>query len=197
MTIAKLANEPTATATAENIVSGNLSALEATEAAIARIEALNDPLNAVVVRDFDNAQTTAKRLDETGPGNNQPLFGVPMTVKESFDVAGLPSTWGLEHARNNIAESDSVVVQRLKKAGAVILGKTNVPPELADWQSNNPVYGRTSNPHDLDRTPGGSSGGERSGGGERDGAVRVWQRHWRVNPGAGALLRDLGAQTDF
>ncbi len=159
MTIATLTNEPTATAIAAAIASGKLSSLEATEAAIAQIEALNDPINAVVVRDFDKARAAAKRLDETGPSDSQSLFGVPMTVKESFDLAGQPSTWGLEHARNNVAQLDSIVVQRLRKAGAIIVGKTNVPPELADWQSNNPVYGRTNNPHDLGRTPGGSSGG--------------------------------------
>ncbi|NRD89600.1 amidase [Sphingopyxis sp. BSNA05] len=158
MAIATLTTEATATGIASDIVAGKLSARDATEAAIARIEALDGPINAVVVRDFDAARAAANRLDDEGPQAGQPLFGVPMTVKESFNLAGHPSTWGLEHARNNIAQSDAVVVQRLKRAGAVIVGKTNVPPDLADWQSNNPVYGRTNNPHDLDRTPGGSSG---------------------------------------
>lgn len=159
MTFPSLTTEPTATDVAAEIASGQLTAMDATKAAIARIEALNEPLNAVVVRDFDNALAAAKHLDETGPQEGQPLFGVPMTIKESFDVTGLPSTWGLEHARSNMAQSNSIVVQRLKRAGVVILGKTNVPPDLADWQSNNPVYGRTNNPHDHGRTPGGSSGG--------------------------------------
>ncbi len=159
MSILSLTTEPTATEIAADIAAGKLSALAATEAAIARIEALDGPINAVVVRDFDGACVAAKRLDEIGPQGVQPLFGVPMTVKESFNLTGHPSTWGLEHARNNIAPSDAAVVQRLKRAGAVIVGKTNVPPDLADWQSNNPVYGRTNNPHDLDRSPGGSSGG--------------------------------------
>jgi len=159
MPFPSLTNEPTATEIAVDITSGEISSLEATEAAIARIEALNGPINAVVVSDFENALATAKRLDETGSAKSQPLFGVPMTVKESFDLTGQPTTWGLGHARSNIAQSDSIVVQRLKKAGAVILGKTNIPPDLADWQSNNPVYGRTNNPHNLGRTPGGSSGG--------------------------------------
>lgn len=159
MSIPSLTNEPTATETAAEIQAGKVTAFEATDAAISRIEALNDPINAVVVRDFDVARAAAKRLDEIGSDQNQPLFGVPMTVKESFDLTGQPSTWGLEHARSNIAQSDAVVVQRLKRAGAVIIGKTNVPPDLADWQSNNPVYGRANNPHDLGRTPGGSSGG--------------------------------------
>lgn len=159
MSIPSLTTEQTATEIAAEIAAGSLSAVETTEAAITRIEELNDPINAIVVRDFDAARAAAKRLDESGPSENQSLFGVPMTVKESFDLTGQLTTWGLEHARNNVAQSDSVVVQRLKRAGAVIVGKTNVPPDLADWQSNNPVYGRTNNPHDLQRSPGGSSGG--------------------------------------
>ncbi|MEO9468114.1 amidase family protein [Parasphingorhabdus sp.] len=151
--------EATATGIAAQIRAGQMTVRDATEAAIARIEALNAPINAVVVRDFENARARASQLDDAGPGADQPLFGVPMTVKESFNLAGTASTWGLEHARNNIAQSDAVVVQRLKRAGAVIIGKTNVPPDLADWQSNNPVYGRTNNPHDLACSPGGSSGG--------------------------------------
>jgi amidase len=82
-----------------------------------------------------------------------------MTVKEAFNVAGLPTTWGQVSAKDWIAPTDATVVTRLKGAGAVILGKTNVPPFLSDWQSANPVYGRTVNPHDHSRSPGGSSGG--------------------------------------
>lgn len=159
MTISSLTAEPTATELAAEMAAGKRTALETTEAAIARIEALDGPINAVVVRDFDRARTQAQMLDAAGPGRDQPLFGVPMTVKESFDLAGLPATWGLAEARNNIASDDAIVVKRLKAAGAVILGKTNVPPQLADWQANNPVYGRTNNPHNLERSPGGSSGG--------------------------------------
>ena len=82
-----------------------------------------------------------------------------MTVKESLDVAGLPTTWGVPAFRDFRPKADAVVVARLKAAGAVILGKTNVPPMLADWQSTNPIHGRTVNPHDASRSPGGSSGG--------------------------------------
>src|SRR5579875_1962937 len=82
-----------------------------------------------------------------------------MTIKESFWLAGTPTTFGFPEFRHNIATSDAVVVQRLLKAGAVIFGKTNVPPALMDGQSWNEVYGRTNNPWDLERTPGGSSGG--------------------------------------
>ena len=82
-----------------------------------------------------------------------------MTVKECFNIAGLPTTFGLEFARNYRPTEDAAAVRRLKDAGAIILGKTNVAPGLADYQSDNPVYGRTNNPHDLTRSPGGSSGG--------------------------------------
>ena len=155
----KLTNEPGAIEVAAQIRSGALTPIEATDAAIARIEALDGPINAVVVRDFERARGAARALGDIGPQTDQPLFGVPMTVKESFDVAGLPTCWGLSDHSGTIAKVDSVVVQRLKRAGAVILGKTNVPPSLGDWQATNPVYGRTVNPHDPARTPGGSSGG--------------------------------------
>ncbi|MGN3974027.1 amidase family protein [Tsuneonella sp. SYSU-LHT278] len=156
--IPKLTDEPTATTLAAQIRGGELSPIEAVESCIARIEALDGPLNAVVVRDFDRARNAARALcDEQADG--RPLFGVPMTVKESFNVAGLPTTFGhLEH-KDFIARRDARVVERLKAAGAVIVGKTNVPPDLADLQSDNPVYGRTNNPFDHSRVSGGSSGG--------------------------------------
>ncbi len=137
-----------------------VSALELTDAAIARIEALDGPINAVVVRDFDRARAQARQVDQAvARGADLPLAGVPMTVKESFNVAGLPTTFGLEFARDYRPDEDAVAVRRLKDAGAVILGKSNVPAGLADYQSDNPIYGRTNNPHDLSRSPGGSSGG--------------------------------------
>lgn len=148
----------TALATAAAIRAGETSALAETEAAIARIEAGDGEINAVVVRDFDRARDAARALDEAGP-DGRPFFGVPMTVKESFDVADLPTSWGFEEHADHIAAADALAVQRMKAAGAVILGKTNVPVGLADLQSNNPNYGRTRNPHNPDRVSGGSSGG--------------------------------------
>src|SRR5689334_5110646 len=91
-------------------------------------------------------------------GERRTLLGVPMTV-EHYAVAGLPTTRGDPRYKDWNADDDALVVQRLKAAGAVILGKTNVPLNLADWQSFNEVYGTTNNPWDLSRTPGGSSGG--------------------------------------
>ena len=148
----------TALQTAAAIRSGETSALAECQAAIARIEARDGAINAVVVRDFDRARTVAAALDAAGP-DERALFGVPMTVKESFDVAGLPTTWGFEQHRDNVATCDAIAVQRLKAAGAVIVGKTNVPVSLADLQSINPIYGRTKHPLDSARTCGGSSGG--------------------------------------
>ena len=91
-----------------------------------------------------------------------PLHGVPMTLKESYDIEGLPTTWGIPEFRGNVATSDSEVARRYRNAGAVLLGKTNVPRELADFQSYNEIYGTTNNPWDLTRTAGGSSGGSLS-----------------------------------
>lgn len=159
MAYPKLTDEPGALELAAQLREGTLSPLEAVDAAIARIEALDGPLNAVVVRDFDRARDIAKAMDGLDIRADQPLFGVPMTVKESFNVAGLPTTFGHLEFKENIAATDSAVVTRLKRAGAIIVGKTNVPPDLADLQSNNPVYGRTNNPHDPTRVAGGSSGG--------------------------------------
>ena len=155
----KLTDQPDAVAIIAAIAGGAMTPSDACEAAIARIEALDGAINAVVIRDFERARAAAAALTKAGPQPGQRLFGLPMTVKESFDVAGLPTTWGIADHAGNVATRDAVVVQRLKAAGAVILGKTNVPPLLADWQADNPIHGRTVNPHDATRSPGGSSGG--------------------------------------
>ena len=158
--IRKLTTELTGKQLAAEIAAGKLSSVDATEAAIKRIEDQDEAINAVVVRDFDSARQQARDADaRLARGDNAPLLGVPMTVKESFNIAGLPTTWGIKGTSGNIAEEDSAVVKRLKAAGAVILGKTNVPTLLTDWFADNPVYGRTNNPHDLGRSSGGSSGG--------------------------------------
>jgi amidase len=159
MAYPQLSREPGALATAAAIRAGKLSAVAAIEAAISRVAESDAGIDAVVVPDFERAVAAAKALDAAGPGDDQPLFGVPMTIKESFDIAGLPTTWGHARFKDTAAPTDALLVRRLKAAGAVIIGKTNVPVDLTDWQSFNPVYGRTSNPHDPARSPGGSSGG--------------------------------------
>jgi amidase len=141
--------------------SKQISSLELTDLYINRIEKFDGDINAVVVRDFEKARDAAKVADEATANNSDlgPLHGLPMTIKEAYDIEGLPTTWGIAELRNNIAQSDAATVQHLKKAGAHFMGKTNVPLNLADFQSFNDIYGTTNNPWDLTRTPGGSSGG--------------------------------------
>jgi amidase len=137
-----------------------ISAAELLEQTITRIETFDGKVNAVVVHDFERARTAAKEADAAlARGDHGPLLGVPVVVKESFNVAGLPTTWGLPDARDWRPPEDAVLVTRLKAAGAIVVGKTNVPRTLGDWQSYNDIYGTTNNPWDLQRTPGGSSGG--------------------------------------
>ncbi len=139
---------------------GEVSAVELVDYAIARIEKLDGSVNAVIVRDFDRARDTATEADRRrAKGARLPLLGVPMTVKESYNVTGLPTTWGFPEFKDNRAQEDATTVARLKEAGAIIIGKTNVPVALADWQSFNGIYGVTGNPWNLNYSPGGSSGG--------------------------------------
>ena len=137
-----------------------ISAVDVMEHTLSRIEALDEGLNAVVVRDFERARAAARAADTAlAAGAGGVLTGVPMTVKEAINVAGLPTTWGMPDGRDGAVARDAVVVQRLRQAGAIIVGKTNVPTGLADWQTFNPVYGVTRNPWNPKRSPGGSSGG--------------------------------------
>jgi amidase len=143
-----------------DLAARRVSAVELFDQAIARIERLDKSINAVVVRDVDRARQAAIAADQAlARGERRPLLGLPMTVKEAYDVAGLPTTWGIPAFKDWRPSGDAVVVERLKAAGAVIIGKTNVPVALNDWQSTNPIYGTTNNPYDIERTPGGSSGG--------------------------------------
>lgn len=135
-----------------------VGALELFDLYAARIERHNAALNAICVMDLDAGRRQARAADRAR-GRPGPLHGLPMTVKESFDLAGFPTTHGITDFRDNVARSDALAVARLKAAGAIVFGKTNVPVQLADWQTFNPIYGTTNNPWDLSRTPGGSSGG--------------------------------------
>jgi amidase len=147
-----------ATQLAALVRSRQIGALELLDHYIGRAETLDPRINAVVVRDFDRARARARLLDSQAD-KSAPLFGVPMTTKESFDIEGLASTRGHVEAKDKPARKSSIAVRRLEAAGAVVFGKTNVPVDLSDWQSYNPVYGTTSNPWNTDHTPGGSSGG--------------------------------------
>jgi amidase len=135
-----------------------IGCLELLDLTLDRVQRLNPRLNAVILQDADRARSRARALDSQAD-RSAPLFGVPMTVKESFDYAGHPTTWGFSHLRGHRAARDAVALRRLEAGGAVIFGKTNVPVALADWQSHNPIYGVTRNPWNLAYTPGGSSGG--------------------------------------
>jgi amidase len=140
--------------------SRQVSAVELADRAIARIEAHDDKLNAVVVHDFLRARAAAIEADKAlARGERAPLLGLPITIKECANVAGLPTTWGIPGTEQIPVREDAVAVARLKAAGAVVLGKTNLPLMLADMQSYNAIYGTTNNPWDVSRTPGGSSGG--------------------------------------
>lgn len=150
-----------ATELARLLRAGKLTASALLEDCLGQYEAHNEALNAVVVTDIPRAKKAAAAADRrqrTGKPRG-PFDGVPMTAKESFDMAGLPSTWGDPRFKDNIASADAVAMQRLEDAGAVVYGKTNVPLMLADWQSYNAIYGTTNNPWDVTRAPGGSSGG--------------------------------------
>ncbi|MGV9611648.1 amidase [Nocardia xishanensis] len=139
---------------------GEVTSVELTDEAIARIERDDEVINAICVPDFDRARAAARRADQArASGEDRPLLGIPVTVKESYNMAGLPTTWGMPLQRNYVPSEDAVQVSRLEAAGAVVLGKTNVPLGLQDIQSFNEIYGTTNNPWDHARTSGGSSGG--------------------------------------
>jgi amidase len=195
---------------------GDVGCLEMLDHFIERVERLNPQLNAVVVKDYERARKRARVLDRTRGDNRGTLLGVPMTVKESFDLAGTPTTWGYSDRANHKAEEDALAVRRLEAAGAVVFGKTNVPDSLGDWQSYNPVYGTTVNPWDISRTPGGSSGGSAAAtaagltglelGSDIGGSIRVPAHYcgifghkptWGLLPPRGHSLSGAAAMTDI
>jgi amidase len=150
-----------ATAIARAIRDGELSARGALEHFLDRVDRLNAPLNAIIHQVRDQARARADAADRARASGAPlgPLHGVPMTIKESYQLAGAPTTFGVPEMRDNVTGSDALAVQRLTAAGANVFGKTNVPLRLADFQSYNAIYGTTNNPWNLERTPGGSSGG--------------------------------------
>lgn len=138
-----------------------ISAVELTQHTLRRIDAFQPKLNSYVYKMREQALDAAKQADAVIARNGEtgPFHGVPINVKESFGVRGQPCTWGVAEFKNAIAPADSVAVRRLRDAGAILLGATNVPKFLMDGQSFNEIYGVSNNPWDLTRTPGGSSGG--------------------------------------
>jgi amidase len=150
----------TATAMLDALRGRNISAVELLEMHLAQIARRNPGLNAIITPDYENARRTAERADATrARGDDSALLGLPMTIKDCIDVAGLPGTAGVPEFAERRPTNDAPVVARVRAAGAAIIGKTNVPPWAGDWQADNPIFGRTNNPWDLERTPGGSTGG--------------------------------------
>jgi amidase len=150
-----------ATRLAALIRSRKIGCLELLDHYLKRVERYNGTINAIVWMDKKAARKRARLADAALARGESwgPLHGLPMTVKEAYDLAGSPSTHGVPAWRDNIASNDSVVVARLRSAGAVIFGKTNVPFAMADWQTFNAIHGTTNNPWNTALVPGGSSGG--------------------------------------
>ena len=139
---------------------GEISSLELLDLHLRRIERYDRQLNAIVIRCFEGARQAAQAADTArAQGGREPLLGLPITLKESINVRGLQTTCGMPMWGEYRSEYNAAAAQRMQGAGAVLMGKTNVPPMLADWQSDNANFGRTHNPWDLSRTPGGSTGG--------------------------------------
>ncbi len=149
-----------ATGLRETLLRRELSCAELLSVTLERIDRINPSLNAVVALDPDGAVRAAAESDRRiAAGEARALEGLPITIKDAFDVAGIVSTAGAPAFRDRVPEADAVVVARLRAAGAVIVGKTNVPPFSGDFQATNPIHGATNNPWDIARSPGGSSGG--------------------------------------
>jgi len=142
-----------------------VSSTEVVDAHVRRIEAVNGALNAVAVERFDHARAEARAADAVLATTDDlatlgALHGVPCTIKDFIAVSGMPQTGGLVSRAAHLATEDATVVRRLREAGAIVMGITNVPEGGMWMETHNHVYGRTNNPWDLSRTPGGSSGGE-------------------------------------
>jgi amidase len=143
------------------IRAGHVSATEVLEAHLAQIDKHNPALNAIITMDAEQAHERARAADEALAHGEVwgPLHGVPFTLKDAHSTAGMRTTVGFPPLADHVPPEDSTVTARLKEAGGVLMGKTNVPVLLGDFQTNNPIFGRTNNPWNVERTPGGSSGG--------------------------------------
>ena len=146
-----------ATDLAQMVANKEISARELLEHYLDRVDRYNDDLNAIIVDIRDEARSAADTMDADPKGAT--FHGVPMTVKESYNIPGTPTTFGNPEWKDNVTDEDAECVKKLRAEGVNVFGKTNVPLALADFQSYNDVYGTTNNPYDHSRIPGGSSGG--------------------------------------
>jgi amidase len=151
----------TAAETADAIRTKKISATELMDLTFRRIDRHNPKINAIVWQFREQAMERARQADETLAKGKiwGPLHGVPVTIKEALAYQGSPNTWGLPQLQDVKSPRTAVAAERLESAGAIVIGKTNAPVMLGDWQSDNPIYGTTNNPWDVTRTPGGSTGG--------------------------------------
>jgi len=151
----------TAKELAADIRRKKVGCLELLDLYLERVAKHNPSLNAIIAMEIEGARKRARAADRALSRKQPwgPLHGVPMTIKESYDVVGMPTTWGIPALKDNLPPRNALAVDRLLGAGVVLFGKTNVPIYLADYQSYNAIYGVTNNPWDLSRSPGGSSGG--------------------------------------
>lgn len=160
MTITQLTPFSSATAMLRALQSGQISAVELLDLHLRQIAQHNPTLNAIVTPDFEQARHTAEEADiARGRGEDRLLLGLPVTIKDCLDVEGLYTTAGDPKRARAVAAKDALVVARVRAAGAVIMGKTNVSLYAGDWHADNRLFGRTNNPWDTTRTPGGSTGG--------------------------------------
>jgi len=152
--------QPSAVTWLARLDAGEVSSRELVERTLARIEAANAELNAVTAIHPERSLAAADEADREERSGSRPLLGLPVTIKDTVDVEGWTTTAGVVSAKDRIVDSDSSVVRRLREAGAIVVAKTNVPECSSDAETDNALFGRTDNPHDKARTPGGSSGGE-------------------------------------
>ncbi|MCT2544038.1 amidase [Streptomyces atratus] len=167
------------------VAAKEVSSVELLDHYLARVEQLDPKVNAIVARDEEGARAAALEADRT-VSRGEPLgrlHGVPVTIKDSLEVAGMRTTGGSARWGEHVSTSDAESVARLKNEGAIVFGKSNMPPDARDWQTYNEVYGTTNNPWDPTRGPGGSSGGSAAAlaagltglelGGDSAGSIRV------------------------
>ncbi len=160
MSTTQLTTFASARAMLEALRAKEISSVELLELHLSQIERENPAINAIVTPDYERARRTAQEADAARKrGEDRPLLGLPLTIKDCINVRELPTTSGVRARARAIPAEDALLVARVREAGGVIMGKTNVPPYASEWQANNRLFGRTNNPWDLTRSPGGSTGG--------------------------------------
>ena len=188
----------TATELAAAVAAKEVSSRELLDLYLSRVDQLDDSVHAVVTLDADRARAAATAADEaTARGESTgPLHGLPITIKDAIETEGIRSTGGAIELTDHVPTADAPAVARLKAAGAIVFGKTNLPRWSGDLQSYNEIFGTTNNPWDTSRVPGGSSGGGRRGG-LRTHELRARHRHRWIGAHPVALLRRVRIEDEL